>query len=211
MLLERDLEHLNRMLLEMAEIVQDNINRSFYTFKNNSKKIYINDDLVDHYELLIEETCLNILIKEQLFAKDLRKVLGILKMVSDLERIGDHADDIMKYYEKLQGLENSQKDTLESILNIALKMVDDSITSFVNQDVNLAFEVINQDDAVDNKFEELIMYLINENNCGNLSAMFVIYTTIVVKYIERIADHAVNIAEWTIYIISGIHKTNKQR
>ena len=210
MQLDKELEKLNILLLKMADTVQDNILHSFEAYKQGSNEgININDDIVDTYERLIEETCLDILIRERLYAKDLRKVTGILKMIVDLERIGDHAIDILEFNQKLQDYERLKVDQIEEILNTALSMVNDSIASFVREDLSLAHEVIERDTIVDNGYESLVKYLIENDDKSIISSAFAIYTTLVIKYIERIADHAVNIAEWVVYISSGVHKDRR--
>jgi len=208
--LDKELEHLNVMLLKMADIVQKNIIDSFSIYKDNKEvNLSINDDLVDQYERLIEETCLNIMLKERPYAKDLRKVSGILKLVSDLERIGDHAEDIMEFNIKLHNSENIKIESIDKMVSIALTMVNDSIMSFIKEDITLAEDVLKRDDLVDNIYEEVIIYLIDQTKEGNITSSFAIYTTLVVKYIERIADHAVNIGEWVIYIINGFYKDRR--
>lgn len=209
--LDKELENLNIMLLKMADVVQKNIIESFtlYKDKKEAMNLTINDDIVDQYERLIEEICLNIIIRERPYAKDLRKVSGILKMISDLERIGDHAVDIFGFNNKLQKCEKIKIDQIEAMVSTALSMVNDAILSFIKEDINLAKEVIQRDDIVDEIYSKLIIYLIEENKQEKISSAFAIYTTLVIKYIERIADHAVNIAEWVIYIISGFHEDKR--
>lgn len=205
MLLDEELENLNIMLVKMADLVNHNINEALEMY-NDNKEIYINDDIIDQYERLIEEICLNIMLKERPYAKDLRKVSGILKLVADLERIGDHAEDIMEFNVKMRNIERIEIDELKDMTSTTLSMVKKSIESFVNKDKELALEVISTDDIVDKYYSDLVEYLINESANGKITTKFAIYSTLVVKYIERIADHAVNIAEWVIYIESGFHK-----
>lgn len=210
MQLDKELEKLNILLMKMADTVQDNIMRSFSAYKDGyAEDININDDIVDQYERLIEETCLDIMIKEKLYSKDLRKVSGILKMIADLERIGDHAQDILEFNIKLQNYDKVKVKQIEDMVSVALSMVNDSIHSFIKEDLNLAKEVIERDELVDSAYESLITYLIKETEQNKISAAFSIYTTLIVKYIERIADHAVNIAEWVVYIGSGVHKDRR--
>lgn len=205
MLLDEELENLNIMLVKMADLVNHNINEALEMY-NENKEVYINDDIIDQYERLIEEICLNIMLKERPYAKDLRKVSGILKLVADLERIGDHAEDIMEFNVKMRNIERIEIDELKDMTSTTLSMVKKSIESFVNKDKELAIEVISTDDIVDKYYSDLVEYLINESANGNITTKFAIYSTLVIKYIERIADHAVNIAEWVIYIESGFHK-----
>lgn len=207
MYLDKELDYLNQLLMKMADLVQRNINEAVKIFssgKNNECKI--NDDIIDQYERLVEEVCLDIMLKERLYAKDLRKVTGILRMVADLERIGDHAEDIVHYCCKLTTIEKTNLKKIDKMLEDALSMVNDSILSFVKEDIKLAENVVSKDDIVDKAFDELLKHFITELDTKNITPNFAIYTTLVVKYIERIADHAVNIAEWVIYIINGYYK-----
>lgn len=204
MKLENEIEHLNQMLVKMAEEVLKNLKEAldvYYQYDENKVQL-INDDIVDLHERLIEEMSLNIMLRERPYAKDLRIVSGILKLVADLERLGDHAEDIRDFAIKLNNVEHHEIEKLDEAVKISLKMVEDSISSFVNKDINIAKKVISDDDIVDKLYEECLDIIIK----GEYSREFSVYTTLVVKYIERIADHAVNVAEWVIYILSGYHK-----
>lgn len=201
-----EIDNLNQMLIKMSEVVSSNIERSILAYENESI-CEINDDIVDQYERLIEEICLDILVKERPYAKDLRIVSGILKLVSDLERIGDHAEDIMEFNKRLRKTEMPRYKKIDDMVNETLYMVKESIKSYLTLDINKAKEIINHDDIIDEIYDDVINRLIEEPQNGNNE--FVIYTTLIVKYMERIADHAVNIAEWVIYIDNGFHKDRK--
>lgn len=204
--IDKELEHLNQMLLKMANIVQNNIMDAFSAYRSGDQSMVINDDIVDQYERLIEEVCLNILLKERLYARDLRKVSGILRMVSDLERIGDHAEDINDYHVRFPHDVVDKLDGFSKMVDVASSMVVDAILSFVNEDLEMAEGVIKRDNIVDDNYKELILNLISELEITKIDPTVAIYATLVLKYIERIADHAVNIAEWAIYIVSGYYK-----
>ena len=201
-----EIDNLNQMLIKMSEVVSSNIERSILAYENESI-CEINDDIVDQYERLIEEICLDILVKERPYAKDLRIVSGILKLVSDLERIGDHAEDIMEFNKRLRKTQMPRYKKIDDMVNETLYMVKESIKSYLTLDINKAKEIINHDDIIDEIYDDVINRLIEEPQNGNNE--FVIYTTLIVKYMERIADHAVNIAEWVIYIDNGFHKDRK--
>ena len=205
----REIEHLNQMLLKMADVVQNNINMAFDVYKNHTEIIAINDDIVNQYERLIEEICLDILIKERPYAKDLREVSGILKLIADLERIGDHAEDIMEFNCKLKDIDIPQIPEIADMVGKTIAMVTSAIESFIKKDMLLAEEVIKADDEVDQYYTNIISELVVVHDDEKNWLPFAIYTTLVVKYIERIADHAVNIAEWVVYIINGFHKDKK--
>ena len=206
--LDKEINNLKQLTMKMGELVIENLKVALEIYYNYDKEKadLINDDVVDLHERLIEEMCLNIMVKERAFARDLREVSGILKLVEDLERLGDHAEDIKEFATKLEGIDHHQIDFLDESYKESIKMVLDSITSFVNYDLDLANKVILNDSKVDKLYDDAISYIIENTNDGKFSSAFSIYTTLVVKYIERIADHAVNIAEWVIYILNGYHK-----
>ena len=203
--IDKELDYLNQMVLKMTDLVEKNmkIAQDFYLTKKSD--LEINDDLVDKYERLVEETCLDIMIKERPFAKDLRRLTGILTLVEDLERIGDHAEDIYNFTKKLIVSKCSIDFDINELFETVIKMFYDSIKSFINKDEKLAQEVINRDDFVDNLYEKKLEELIKKWQNKDESS-FAIYTTLMVKYLERIADHSVNIAEWVIYILKGFYK-----
>ena len=152
--IDKELDYLNQMVLKMTDLVEKNmkIAQDFYLTKKSY--LEINDDLVDKYERLVEETCLDIMIKERPFAKDLRRLTGILTLVEDLERIGDHAEDIYNFTKKLIVSKCSIDFDINELFETVIKMFYDSIKSFINKDEKLAQEVINRDDFVDNLYEK---------------------------------------------------------
>ena len=201
MQLINELDYLKQMLLKMADAVQNNILNAFRVLQKEKAVYDINDEIVDRYEHLIDEICL--------YARDLRLVSGILKLVADLERIGDHAEDIMNFNMKLKDIDIEQLPEVDEMVKYALEMVKNAIDSFIKMDLALAHSVIEEDDKVDKIFIEVILKFSQELPKTKEYLAFMIFTTLVVKYIERIADHAVNIAEWVIYIINGYHKDKK--
>lgn len=207
MKLELEIEELNKMLIKMANLVVENLKIAFdiYYKYDEAKADLINDDLVDLHERLIEESCLNIMLRERPYAKDLRIVSGVLKLVGDLERLGDHAEDIRDFARKLNNCEHHEIEKLDDAIDITLKMVNDSVLSYVNKNLELAQEVIKTDDIVDRLYEECLKIII-DNDKKDYSSEFSVYTTLVVKYIERVADHAVNVCEWVVYMLSGYYK-----
>lgn len=210
MYLLKEMEYLENSMMHMADLVVNNLTIAFDAYLNYQPKDYIiNDDIIDNQEIMIEGECLHILLKERPYASDLRKVTGILKLISDLERLGDHAEDILEFALKLKNTEKHSNEIIGKMVKDVLHMVKDSIESYIKTDEALAQSVINRDDKIDETYEKIINELIRMQEEKISSPSFCVYSTLVVKYIERIADHAVNIAEWVIYIISGIHKENK--
>lgn len=206
--LREEMESLNQLVLKMSDAVVTNITEAINYYLEKCDHVEINDDLIDQYERLVEEMCVNILLKERPFAKDLKEVTGVLKLVSDLERIGDHAEDIYDFATKLIGYkEKEEKNTeIENLSVFVMQMINRAIKAYIEKDYNLAKEVITDDDYVDEKYLEIIGNLRNKENIDKDYLSFAIYTTLVVKYLERIADHSVNIAEWVVYISSGYYK-----
>lgn len=206
--LREEMESLNQLVLKMSDAVVTNITEAINYYLEKCDHVEINDDLIDQYERLVEEMCVNILLKERPFAKDLKEVTGVLKLVSDLERIGDHAEDIYDFATKLIGYkEKEEKNTeIENLSVFVMQMINRAIKAYIEKDYNLAKEVIADDDYVDEKYLEIIENLRNKENIDKDYLSFAIYTTLVVKYLERIADRSVNIAEWVVYISSGYYK-----
>ena len=206
----RGIEYLESSMMHMADSVVKNLELAFDAYLNYEEKEYpVNDDIVDNLERMIEGECMHLLLTERPFASDLRKVSGILKLISDLERLGDHAEDVLEFSLKLKNTEKHSNEEINKVVKLTLSMVKDSIESYLKHDYNLAQTVIDRDDIVDEMYSNLIESIIQMSNEERCSSSFAVYTTLVVKYIERIADHAVNIAEWVIYIISGFHKDKK--
>ncbi|MGM9971754.1 MAG: phosphate signaling complex protein PhoU [Anaeroplasmataceae bacterium] len=206
MLLDKQIEKLNVLIKEMSILVQNNIRQAVGLYLNKVEDLNINDEVVNQYERLIDEVCIDILIKERPYSRDLRELSAVLKLVSDIERLGDHAKDIETFSRKLKGSIDERNPKIELMLNKALKMVDDAILSFMNMDNELAVKTVKADDEIDDLYDEIIEELTSHPINTHSDQCFVIYTTLIVKYIERIADHATNISEWVVYIIKGIFK-----
>lgn len=206
--IDKEINNLVNYTMKMGELVLDNLQLAMSTYYHYDEETAnkINDDVVDANERLIEEMCLNLMLKERPFARDLRVVSGILKLVEDLERLGDHAEDIKAFAKKLKDYECVSIKKLDEAYKESTKMVLDSISSLVNRDEAQAYEVIKNDDKVDALYEEALEEIIEGSKENKYPIEYSIYTTLITKYIERIADHAVNVAEWVIYILRGFHK-----
>ncbi|MCB9498516.1 MAG: phosphate signaling complex protein PhoU [Bacillales bacterium] len=212
MFIDSEINNVNGLIKKMSSLVQSNIRQAIglYLSKGDNEDTTINDEIVNQYEKLIDEVCIDILIKERPYSKDLREIFAVIKMVDDLERIGDHAEDIKNFSLKLRGTLEERNPEIDIMLDKALKMIDDAIESFVTMDKALAVKTIKADDEIDAMYDKIIESLTNYPIKSHTAQNFVIYTTLIVKYIERIADHATNIAEWTVYIVAGIFKDEIQ-
>ena len=211
---DEQLELLNNSLIKMGSIVEQAISDANKALINQNvelaRKIIASDDKIDDKEKEIESLCLNIILRQQPVAGDLRLVSSILKLITDLERIGDHATDISEITILLSG--RSYMKNMEEIPQMAkatMEMVTKSIDSFVKKDLELAREVIKYDDVVDNLFiavKKDLIEMIKENTDDCDQAIDLI---MIAKYFERIGDHAVNIAEWVIFSLTGEHKDSQ--
>lgn len=163
------------------------------------------DRQIDQKERDIEGLCMRLLMQQQPVATDLRVISSALKMISDMERIGDQASDIAEIVKHIQ---NNKAESNTHILDMAretIKMVNDSVDSFVKKDIVLATQVIRSDDAVDELFDRVKNELIQAVRQSEDEGEVLIDLLMIAKYFERIGDHAENIAEWVIYSISGYH------
>jgi len=211
---DEQLEQLNSALVEMGAVVEQAIADADKALIEQdvalAKKIIASDDVIDDMEKEIESLCLKVLLQQQPVARDLRLVSSVLKIITDLERIGDHASDISEMTILLAGRQYIKK--LEHIPQMAAatqKMVCKSIEAFVNKDLELAREVIASDDTVDDLFivvKNELIELIKKNADNGDQAIDLI---IIAKYFERIGDHATNVAEWVVFSLTGTHKDSK--
>ena len=194
---------------KMANLVIKNITDSLHAFEVNdlrlAKEIKKRDVGVDALEDEISKKALQIIWKEQPLASDLRLVTGIYKLITDLERIGDHATDIANITITTHDIyEKRLLPITTKMANIAKKMVLNSVEAFFTLNEQLAKDTILMDDEVDKYFAEIVNLAITEFRDNTTDPGFGVYLLFVAKYIERISDHATNICEWLIYIVSGI-------
>nr|MDY5756044.1 phosphate signaling complex protein PhoU [Eubacteriales bacterium] len=208
---EEELAELKTELVEMCYLTERMIGDAITALVNRDrelgKSIGDMDKRVDEYEMAIEKKCMRILLKQQPVAKDFRVVSTALKMITDIERFGDQAADIGDLVSTMPGETYIKKLThITAMGDLALKMVRDSVNSFINNDEPLADEVIRLDDEMDELFltvkNELIELIKVDANNGDQA----IELMMVAKYLERIGDHAVNVAEWTKYNETGVHQ-----
>jgi len=208
---DEQLDLLVNMLVEMGALIETAITRATQALKSQdieqAKKAIEYDKEVDQKEKDIEQLCLKLLLQQQPVARDLRFISAALKMITDMERIGDQAADIAEIAIMIAG--TSYIKELEHIPQMAeatVKMVSDSIDAFVSKDLELATSVIKYDDVVDELFDtiknELVELIRNDKGNGE-QAMDLL---MIAKYFERIGDHAENIAEWVVFSITGKHK-----
>lgn len=160
---------------------------------------------IDQKEREVENLCLKLLLQQQPVARDLRQISAALKMITDMERIGDQADDISEIIIYLGGRAAEHDDLLRSMARATIKMVTESVDAYVKHDTILAEKVIADDDTVDDYFEQVKRALIGKIAANPDDGEYALDLLMIAKYFERIGDHAVNIAEWVIFSITGVH------
>ena len=211
---DRQLLELNNQLIEMGSLIEQAIEMAISALVKQdvekAEQAIRFDEEVDHQERDIEALCMKLLLQQQPVAKDLRLISAALKMITDMERIGDHAADISEMTILMSGskYEGSQisMDLIKDMARETTDMVIKSVDAFVNKDMELAHWVTNRDDVVDDLFssyKQQLIQKINENVKNGEQATDML---MVAKYFERIGDHATNIAEWVIYSITGEHE-----
>lgn len=201
---------LNREIIEMGAMCEEAIAMAAKALRTGdmelARKVKENGTNIDQMERDIESRCMKLLLHQQPVARDLRQISAALKMITDMERIGDQAEDIAEIILFLQGRNTDGVALIEDMARETIKMVTESIDAFVKKDVALAESVLSYDDVVDDYFDKMkynIIQLIADNpNDGELALDLLMIS----KYFERIGDHATNIAEWVIYSVTGIHK-----
>ena len=164
---------------------------------------------IDHKEREIENLCLKLLLRQQPVARDLRQISAALKMITDMERIGDQAEDIAEIVAFLDGRQAENDALLKEMAKAVIQMVTESVDAYVKCDIMLAKKVIAADDVVDEQFARVKQSLIGKiaaDPADPADGEYALDLLMIAKYYERIGDHATNIAEWVIYSVTGTHK-----
>lgn len=208
---DEQLAALNNSLIEMGAMVEHAIAQATKALieqdLNIARQVMDNDNIIDDKEKDIESQCLKLLLSQQPVARDLRQISTILKMITDMERIGDQAADISEICTYMASQEYIKElDYIPEMARATIKMVTDSIDAHVKKDLALAEAVIAHDDIVDGLYAQIrgdLIELIRSDVDHGEQALDLLQ---IAKYYERIGDHAVNIAEWVIFSITGKHK-----
>lgn len=208
---DKQLQLLDEQLTHMGELCEIAIAKATKALQEGNleqaRAIMDADEEIDQMEKDIERLCLKLLLQQQPVAKDLRRISAALKMITDMERIGDQTADIAEIV--LSSGHNTATDIKEigTMAAAASKMVRDSVTAYVTKDLELAKNVMEADDYVDHLFntirDELVVFIRSEKGENGKRIFDLIMVT---KYLERIGDHATNIAEWVEFSITGVHK-----
>ncbi|TVP84487.1 MAG: phosphate transport system regulatory protein PhoU [Acholeplasmataceae bacterium] len=209
--LEQAVEALKTAVVAMADMALANLREGLKAFKTNdlelARRVIQLDDEVDRMEEEIARDALRIIWREQPLAGDLRLVTGILKLITDLERIGDHASDIAEMTLHLEDLHNPRLMPITTRMAEGVEaMVLKSIQALIKVDQTIAQSVIDADDEIDQLFQKAVNKIALELKQDKIDPNEAIYVLMVAKYFERVGDHAVNIAEWVVFMVTGEHK-----
>ena len=212
---DEQLHLLNQEMMQMGSMIEDSIQKAINALIDQNvelaKKIMDNDTQIDHEQKKIENLCFNLLMQQQPVAKDLRTISSALKMISDMERIGDQAYDIAEITKTIDdGAGGFCQDHISAMAQTAIQMVTESIDSFVKKDIGIAKNVIISDDKVDDLFIRVKNDLIDAVTADRSHGEYLFDILMIAKYLERISDHAVNIAEWVIFSVTGKHVSEQQ-
>ena len=207
---DEQLEKLNVELIKMGALCEESIScaiKALFNEKSDKmiEKVNANEEEIDHLERDIEALCMKLLLQQQPVAKDLRTVSSALKMISDMERIGDQSQDIAEIARFVRSANLAGKVHISDMAQEAVTMVTTGVDSFVKKDLELAKRTIEKDDNVDRLFIEVKNELTDLIRKDSDDAEYFMDLLMVAKYLERIGDHATNIAEWVQFSITGEH------
>ena len=201
------LKQLNSSMISLGALCEDAIAKATKSFLDNdialAESIVSVTERIDHEEREIESLCIKLLLMQQPVARDLRTISAALKMVTDLERIGTQSADIAEIVATVKFPSLIRADTIHDMALSSIKMVNDSIDAFLHSNTEEAKNVIQYDDVVDNYFTEVKQDLIRRIQTSPQEGEYAIDLLMIAKYLERIADHAVNISKWVLFSVSG--------
>ena len=207
---DQQLAQLNHEMIEMGALCEEVIALSSRALTEGNvtlaAKVAPLDSEIDHKEREIETLCLKLLLQQQPVARDLRQISAALKMITDMERIGDQAEDIAEIVGFLSGRQAENDGLLKKMAEAVIQMVTESVDAYVKCDIILAKKVLTADDIVDDYFTQVKRSLIGKIAENPDDGEYALDLLMIAKYFERIGDHATNIAEWVIYSVTGVHK-----
>jgi len=209
---DEQLALLNNELIAMGSLCEEAIALTAKSLSEGNvklaKEVNALENEIDHKERDIESLCLKLILQQQPVAHDLRQISAALKMITDMERIGDQAEDIAEIINFLNGRIPSENIPIYKMEQATIKMVTDSVDAYVKKDIELAKSVIKYDDIVDECFGKVKNQLIGVISENPGDGEYTLDLLMIAKYFERIGDHAVNIAEWVMFSILGHHPNN---
>ena len=205
------LQQLHRELIKMGALCEEAISAGVKALLDSDRamaeKAMQRERDIDQAERDVEGLCMKLLLQQQPVARDLRTISSALKMISDMERIGDQAADIAEITRHIGSVQLPARSPIGEMARAAVKMVTDSVESFVKGDLHMARGVIQYDDVVDQLFNDVKAELTALIRADSDSAELALDLMMVAKYLERIGDHAVNVGEWVAFSITGVHES----
>ncbi len=209
-LFQEQLDLLHKELTEMGAMCEEIISMASAALvqydENLARQVKIVGAGIDEKERTIETICMKLLLRQQPVARDLRAISAALKMITDLERIGDQAEDIVEIVPHMTAHDHQEYPKIREMAKETIAMVTDSVDAYIKQDLYLAKAVQMHDDVVDNYFIRVKDGLIEMITKDPAEGEYALDLLMIAKYFERIGDHATNVAEWVEYSVTGTHK-----
>ena len=209
---DEQLNTLNTEMIEMGALCEESIALASKALTTGdvslAERVSVLSADIDQKERDIESHCMKLLLQQQPVARDLRQISAALKMITDMERIGDQAEDIAEIINYLEGRTAEETVNIRDMAAETISMVTDSVDAYVKKDIELAKTVIAHDDKVDQYFDKVKSSLIKMIADNPENGEYALDLLMIAKYFERIGDHATNIAEWVIFSVTGEHKNS---
>ncbi len=212
----KKLEQMQKELLEMGMLCEEAIQKTYRLLVSEQereelvKAIDVLEREIDAKERRIEADCIQLFLQQQPVASDLRLISSALKMITDLERIGDHATDIAEILETGSIKVPAKDIDLAKMAEIAMDMINRSVESYVQKDLEMAREVIDRDDVLDELFINVRKEISRCSAEGIYTNDQTLDLLMIAKYYERLGDHATNVAEWVEFSLTGKHRSGKE-
>ena len=210
-LYQEQLHNLNQELIQMGAACEEIIDFAAKALTDYSQSLEEKTNqvgaVIDESERTIENICLKLLLRQQPVASDLRQISAAMKMITDMERIGDQAEDIVDLIPKMERGAEEKYPQIQEMAKAAQYMVTEAVNAYVKQDLRLAKVVMDYDDVVDNYFNQIKHDILGIIATNPNEGEYALDLLMIAKYFERIGDHCTNIAEWVEFSITGVHQT----
>ena len=209
-LYQEQLQNLNQELIQMGAACEEIIDLAAKALTDYSPELEEKTKqvgaVIDESERTIETICLKLLLRQQPVASDLRKISAAMKMITDMERIGDQAEDIVDLVPKMEKGVEEKYPQIQEMAKAAQYMVTEAVDAYVKQDLGPARVVMDYDDVVDNYFNQVKGDILGIIAVNPNEGEYALDLLMIAKYFERIGDHCTNIAEWVEFSVTGVHK-----
>ena len=207
-LYQEQLWNLNQELIQMGAACEEIIALAAQSLTDYTEDLKEKTDhvgaVIDESERTVENICLKLLLRQQPVASDLRQISAAMKMITDMERIGDQAEDIVDLIPKMS--RSAEENQLQKMAKAAQTMVTEAVDAYVKQDLALAKKVMGDDDIVDDYFNQIKTDIIAIIASDPTDGEYALDLLMIAKYFERIGDHCTNIAEWVVFSLTGIRE-----